>query len=469
MEISLSKKLLEVIPKEYVLTSKEELACYSYDSGIYALFKQVYPDAVVLVQSVNDVVKTMAVAREAKVPVIPRGAGTGQSGGAIAQKGGICLDLSHWKEVKIFEEDFQVFARPGVTLEQLNRALAPYQLYLPPDPSSSSACTLGGMVANNTAGQRSIKYGVTASYVLGLEVVLSTGEVVTLGGQNARTLKSVSGLDLSNGLFIGSEGILGVITGIRLKVVPIPLARAGILFMSSDKADVPRIIRQIYKANVVLSACEFVLVQPSAHNQVRESLSEIPLPPSLEMVLLLEFEGNPASVEWEMKVSEEILAKYAGCHVCAQNADEMNHLWHLLDEAEGGVTGSRPGSKRIPGGEDIVVPPSRLIEALDSIQRLVQDAGVSCVNFGHAAVGNIHTGLLINLSNQQESGKLSKLVTDIHNLAIELNGATTGEHGTGLVRQSLLEREHGSAVAVMERIKATLDPDGILNPGKILK
>jgi glycolate oxidase len=301
-----------------------------------------------------------------------------------------------------------------------------------------------------------------------LEVVLATGEVVTIGGKQARVIKSVSGLDLKEGLFVGSEGILGVITGIRLKVAPIPPARAGILFFSADRKTIPALIRQVYQAGVVFSACEFVFVPPSAESAVAGNLPDTPLPSPLEIVLLMEFEGNPPGVAWELDRAKEIITRCNGTYRIAENREAMQQLWFLLDEAEGGVTGSRPGAKRTPGGEDIVVPPSRLIEALDGIQQLIVKAGVRCVNFGHAVFGNIHTGLLLKLDDAEEMKRVEALVADIHDLALALNGSTTGEHGTGLVRSSLLEQEHGGAAEVMRRVKSAFDPDNILNPGKIL-
>jgi glycolate oxidase len=449
----LQKRLYEEFRRDQVLTAKEELACYSYDSGIYTLFHYLEPDAAVLAKSVNDVIKTLAIARELKVPVIPRGAGTGQAGGAMALTGGICLDLSAWKDIEQVNPD---------------KALASHGLYLPPDPSSGPVCTIGGMVANNTAGQRSLKYGPISHFVMGLEVVLPTGEVVMLGGKRARVIKSVSGLDLKAGLFVGSEGILGIITGIRLKVAPIPPARAGILFFSSDRKSIPALVRKLYEAKVVFSACEFVHVQPSAQSGVAGNLPDIPLPSPLEMVVLMEFEGNPAGVAWELDKAKEVISGFKGTTLAADSKEQMKRLWFLLDEAEGGVMSSRPGAKRTPGGEDIVVPPSRLIEALDGIQELVGKAGVSCVNFGHVVFGNIHTGLLLKPDDAVEMKRVETLIDDIHALALELNGSTTGEHGTGLVRSPLLTREHGQAVEMMRRVKNLFDPDHLLNPGKIL-
>lgn len=465
----LQKRLYEEFKRDQVLTAKEELACYSYDSGIYTLFHYFEPDAAVLAKSVADVIKTLNIAREFKLPVIPRGAGTGQAGGTMASTGGICLDLSGWKDIEqVTPEDYQAFVRPGVTLDELNKALVPHGLYLPPDPSSGCACTIGGMVANNTAGQRSLKYGAMSNFVMGLEVVLATGEVVTLGGKQARVIKSASGLDMKAGLFVGSEGILGIITGIRLKVVPVPPARTGVLFLSADRKSIPVLVRKLYEAKVVFSACEFVLVQPGAEAGVAESLPDIPLPSPLEMVVLMEFEGNPASVAWELSRTKEILPSFKGTYLIAESKESMQHLWFLLDEAEGSVTGCRPGAKRVPGGEDIVVPPSRLIEALDGIQELAGKAGVSCVNFGHVVFGNIHTGLLLKLDDAEEMKRVETLIDDIHALALKLNGSTTGEHGTGIVRSSLLMQEHGPAAGMMKHVKNIFDPDNILNPGTIL-
>jgi glycolate oxidase len=464
----LHRRLYEVLPREQIITNPEELSCYSYDSGISAFFQEAGPDAAVLAKSLRDVEMTLLVARQLQVPVIPRGGGTGQAGGTLAVTGGICLDLSGWKDIEeIWPEDYQVFVRPGVTLKELNKALAPYGLHLPPDPSSAAACTMGGMVANNTAGQRSLKYGPVGHYVMGLEVVLSNGEVLRCGGKTSRVIKNVSGLDLSSGLFVGSEGVLGIITGIRLMVVPVPPARAGILFLSSDRRLVPELVRQISSAKVVFSACEFVQVQPSAQAGVTACLNNVSLPSSLELVLLMEFEGNPASVAWELARAKEIVADFPGTFRVAENREEMQLLWLLLDEAEGGVMSARPGAKRIAGGEDIVVPPSRLVDALEGLQQLVDRAGIAGVNFGHAFFANIHTGLLIKPDDPAEMKKVRELICDIHKLALSFNGSTTGEHGTGLVRRDLLPEEHGKAAKIMMQVKKLLDPDNILNPGKI--
>lgn len=462
-------KLREKIGREKVLTSPGELASYGYDAGILTFVNSYQPDAAVLANSIEDVANTLAVARELKAPVVPRGGGSGQAGGAIAQGGGICLDLSNWKGIEVYPEDFQAIVRPGVTLNELNKALEPHGLYIPPDPSSGAAATFGGMVANNSAGQRSLKYGAINDYVLGLEVVLPLGDVVKLGGVESRTIKNVSGLDLKTGLFIGSEGILGVIVGIRLKVVPIPPARAGIFFLASDKNDIPKLIRDIYRAKVVFSACEFVNVQKSAVHAVKENLEKAPLPEQLEFVLLMEFEGNPAGVAWELDVAEKFVTQLKGAYMVAENAKDMELLWWLLDEAEGGVTVSRAGARRRPGAEDLVFPPSRLIEGIEGLQAIAQKYGMECLNFGHAALGNIHTNLLVNIDDPEEFQRVDEVVRESHLLALAMNGCTCGEHGNGLLRQQYLDQEHGSAVQIMKAIKHTLDPDCILNPGKMLK
>lgn len=465
----LHKKLQEKLGKEKVLTLPGELASYSYDAGIYSFVNSFEPDAAVLAKSVEDVVNTLAIAHDFQVPVVPRGGASGQAGGTISQNGGICLDLSSWKDIQIYPEDFQAVVRPGVTLAELNKTLEPHGLYIPPDPSSGAAATFGGMVANNSAGQRSLKYGAMNDYILGLEVVLPQGDVVVLGGEGSRTVKNVSGLDLKTGLFIGSEGILGVIVGVRLKAVPIPPARAGMFFLSSDKNQIPKLIRDLYHAKVVFSACEFVNVQASAEEAVKKNLEKAPLPEHLEFVLLMEFEGNPAGVAWELEVAKKFVTPLQGTYMIADDAKDMELLWWLLDEAEGGVSVSRSGARRRPGAEDLVFPPSRLIEAIEGLQAITQKYGMSCLNFGHAALGNIHTNILVNIDDPEEFKLVEDAVRDSHLLALELGGSTCGEHGNGLLRQQFIEQEHGPAIKIMESIKNILDPDCILNPGKILK
>lgn len=461
----LSQEMLKILNKEQVLSDDLDLMYYSYDSSFLTKVEKVYPDVVVLPRSTEQVQGIMRFAYENSIPVTPRGAGTGETGGGVALTGGIVMDLSTWDDiVEVDVANMQVIVRPGVIHADLNDHLAKFNLFFPPDPGSSKMCTIGGMVANNASGLRAVKYGCTEQYILGLEVVLPNGEVITTGGMKSKAIKNVSGLNLTK-LMVGSEGILGIITKIRLRCWPKPKARGIVMAVFPALDDAPATVLDVYQAGILPSGIE--ILDQSAIRAVNQFKPEIALPDA-EAILLFEVDGNPASVEWEGTSIVEIARRRATQVEWATDPQRMASLWEGRSVTATAAARVRPDGSRIFAGEDISVPLSRVAETLRSIRALGEKHGIPVVNYGHIGDGNVHTAPVIDPENQAEVEKVNQLVHEIHLLAIELEGSTTGEHGVGAVRRQYAELEHGQAVEVMRAIKKTLDPKGIMNPGKLI-
>lgn len=461
----LGDELKKILPAGRVLTSSLERKMYSYDSSFHARFNSFIPDVVAIPRSTAEISEIMRFASNNNVPVVPRGAGSGETCGCLAVRGGVVLDLSGWDTIEEVDvANMQVFVRPGVVHYKLNEHLAGYGLFFPPDPGSTRMCTIGGMVANNSSGLRAVKYGTTEQYVLGLEVVLPDGRVITTGGANSRALKNVSGLNLTK-LFVGSEGTLGVITRIRLRVWPRPRARGIVMAVFGSLDEAPAAVLDVYQSGILPSGIE--ILDSSAIQAVNMYKPEINLP-AAEAILLFEVDGNPAGVEWEGQKIVEITGKRALSVEWATDSQRMADLWRGRGVVAVAAARLRPDGSRIFAGEDISVPLSRVTEALRRIKELGREFGVAVVNYGHIGDGNVHTAPVINLENSDEVARANGLVDAIHRLAIELHGSTTGEHGVGAVRNQYALAEHGEAVNVMKRLKKTLDPGNIMNPGKLL-
>ena len=461
---ALKNHLKNILGPDKVLTEDLDLLYYSYDSSFLTKLQMVSPDVVVLPRSTEDVQKVMQFAYENRIPVTPRGAGTGETGGSAPLSGGIVLDLSAWDEiVEVDAANMQVTVRPGVVHSDLNDHLAAYNMFFPPDPGSSKMCTIGGMVANNASGLRAVKYGCTEQYVLGLEVVLPDGRVITTGGMKSKAIKNVSGLNLTK-LFVGSEGVLGVITRIRLRCFPKPKSRGILMAVFDNLDDAPATVLEVYREGILPSGIE--ILDSSAIRAVNAFKPHINLPDA-EAILLFEVDGNPPSVEWEGTTIVKIAEKRARQVEWSTEPKRMAALWEGRSVTAAAAARVRPDGSRIFAGEDISVPLSGVADALRKIRALGEKYGIQVVNYGHIGDGNVHTAPVIDPENSAEVEKVMELVHEIHLLAIELQGTTTGEHGVGAVRREYARLEHGPAVDVMQSIKKALDPHNIMNPGKL--
>ncbi len=464
-KIMIQKELVKMFGKDMLLSEELDLMYYSYDSSFLTKLEPASPYAVVFPKSTEDIQKIMQFAYQNDINVIPRGAGTGETGGCVAVEGGIVLDLSKWDEiVEIDAKNMQVIVRPGVIHAKLNEELAKFNLFFPPDPGSSQMCTVGGMVANNASGLRAVKYGCTEQYILGLEVVLANGDVMITGGMKSRAIKNVSGLNLTK-LMVGSEGILGVITRIRLRCFPKPRARGIAMAVFDHLDDAPAAVLDVYQAGILPSGIE--ILDSSAITAVNEFKPHIKLPDA-EAILLFEVDGNPPSVEFEGNVIQEVAGKRARSVEWATDPKRMAELWEGRAVTSTVATRVRADGSRVFAGEDISVPLSRVTEVLRKIKALSEKYNIQVVNYGHIGDGNVHTAPVINPENPEEVERVLKLVDEIHLLAIELEGTTTGEHGVGAVRRRYAALEHGIALDYMQKTKDAFDPKGIMNPGKLI-
>ncbi|MCL4440563.1 MAG: FAD-binding oxidoreductase [Firmicutes bacterium] len=456
--------IIKIVGRDRTVHEETELKLYSYDSSFLSSRNRFYPDVVALPRSTAEVSAIMKMACANSIPVTPRGAGSGETCGCVPVKGGIVLDLSPWNTIEEVDvPNMQVLARPGLVHSRLNDHLEQYGLFFPPDPGSTRMCTLGGMVANNSSGMRAVKYGVTEQYILGLEVVLPGGEVITTGGTNCRALKNVSGINLTK-LFVGSEGTLGVITRIRLRVWPRPRARGLAVACFNDLDQAPGAVLDVYPLSILPSAVE--ILDHSAIRAVNLYRPGINLPPA-EAILIFELDGNPASIEWEGREIASLLEKRSSGVEWSTDPERVKALWQGRSVVAAAAARLKPDGTRVFAGEDICVPLDRVAESLRRIKKLSEIHSLTAVSYGHIGDGNIHTALIINPDDPGEVNRLDQVVDGIHRLAIELGGTTTGEHGVGLVRSAYSPAEHGNAVDVMKNIKNTLDPKGIMNPGKI--
>ncbi len=462
----LVQELEALVGRDRVLSDPIDLRCYLFDSGLPSLLHPEAPEAVVIPGSTQEVAAVIRFAREHRLPVTPRGAASGQAGGAVASPEGIIIDSSAMNRVlEVDATNLQARVQPGIAYAALNDQLDRYHLFLPPDPSSGQACTLGGMVANNSSGPRSLKYGPVSHYVLGLEVVLPTGEVIVTGGEKSRVLKSASGLNLTQ-LFVGSGGTLGFITEIRLRLLHKPASRAAVLVAFDDMEDGWKMVQEIWEAGVVPRAMEFEYPAPGTTSAAAEFRPAFHLPEA-ELVLIVEMDGNESGVRQEAETVLGIAQRLAQRVEFADDPHGVSELWEMLDSVEGASSQIRPGARRIPGGEDIVVPLDRMRDALKRIRAITQRHGIGAVCFGHAGQGNIHSGLLVKPEDPREVEETEAAMREIHLMALQMGGSLTGEHGIGTSRLEFVAAEHGAAYPVMAKIKRALDPDNIMNPGKV--
>jgi glycolate oxidase len=446
-------RLSSVLPGK-TSTEPEDLICYGFDaSGLGA-----QPSAVVWPENVEDVVAAMKFSAANEVPVIPRGAGSGMTGGAVPTKGAIVMSLERMNKIlEIDRENMQALVEPGVINGALQKTLEWQGFFYPPDPASMEFCTIGGNVAENSGGPRAIKYGVTRDYVLGLEAVLPGGEVITTG---VRTAKGVVGYDLTR-LLVGSEGTLAVVTKIRLKVLPLPQDIITLLALFKDLEKAGTAVTQIMAKGIIPRTLEFL--DRGAVTAV-ENYKPVGLPKDAEAILLVELDGHPAAITKEAEQISEICAKLGGDTIMAEDEVARDKIW----EARRAVSPALYHLMPTKINEDIVVPRSMIPRMLLKLRGLSEKTGIKIVNFGHAGDGNIHVNLMVDRNNAEEYERARRLVREIFAATIELGGTISGEHGIGLTKSEYITMEiRPVELGLMKKIKAVFDPKNLLNPGKI--
>jgi len=442
-------------PRE-VLTSQEDLIPYSFD-GTAALHQT--PGCVVLVQSAGHIRGVLRLANETKTPVVTRGSGTGLSGGSLPVRD--CIILCTVKMNKILEIDranLTMLVEPGVTTLQVADAATSAGLFYPPDPGSMKISTIGGNVAENSGGLRGLKYGITRNYVMGLEVVLPDGEVLWTGN---KCVKDVAGYSLRD-LFIGSEGTLGVITKVLLKLIPKPAAKKTLVatFDAMDKA--AQCVSDIIAARIIPCTMEF-LDRTTIH--CVEDYAKIGLPLDCEALLLMETDGHPAAVADEAAQMEAIARQNGALEVrVAKDEAEANQLASARRSAFGALARVSPTTIL----EDATVPRSELAKMIRFVEAVAKKHKLRIGTFGHMGDGNLHPTFLTDERNQDEMRRIHEAFKEIFDEAIRLGGTITGEHGVGIAKKDFLPKFAGDAqMRVMRELRRALDPNAILNPGKM--
>jgi len=449
------KELIKIVGEENFTDALEELVPYSYDASVNVQ----RPNSVVWPESTEQVSQIVAFANEQKIPVVPRGSGTSLSGGVIAINGGIIIDLSRMNRIlEISIEDRYALVQAGVVCDDLNGKLAKYGFTFPPDPASSSVATIGGNVGTNAGGIKGAKYGTTRDYVMGLQVVLPTGEVMNTG---SRTMKCVSGYDLAK-LFVGSEGTLGVVTEVTLKVNPIPRYAMTAVATYDKLEDAGNAISQTMTSGLTPSVME--ILDRITLKSIKEN-TDIDLPDA-EIMILAETDGYTCEeVQAQMDVVLRILKENNPSLIkTAQDEKERLELWNARKSAY--ATLARISTSFVL--DDVTVPVSRIPELLVGIQEIAQRHGLVVATYGHAGDGNLHPQILYDEYNAEQVEKMERVESDLFRLAISLKGTLTGEHGIGLSKADYMTLEHDVVeMDLMQRIKKTLDPNNIMNPGKM--
>ena len=448
------KALKEILGEHRVLDDEMDRLLYSYDATRIKML----PNVVVIPETQEEVQKIVKICYENDVPITPRGAGSGYTGGALPVKGGVLVSFEKMDKIlEIDEENSVARVQPGVITFNLQKEVEKRGLFYPPDPASYKFCTLGGNVAENAGGPRCVKYGVTREYVMELNTVIHTGEVVHTGRP---TLKDVAGYDITR-LLIGSEGTLGLFTEITLKLIPKPKSAKTVKAIFSDIAAVGKTVKDIFKAGISPSALEFM--DKLAINAV-EDFGHFGLPRDAEVLLLIEVDGHPKAVDEEI-VEVARICELNGAKVeIAKTPQDAAKLWEARRALSPAV--AKLGRTKI--NEDIVFPRSYLPEALPKLREIGKKYNLKMVNFGHIGDGNVHANFMINGLDPDEVSRAEKAVEEVFNLALSYGGSITGEHGVGITKAEFMRKQFKpQEMDIMRNIKKVFDPKDLINPGKM--
>ncbi len=431
----------------------EDLLCYSYD----ATNELHMPDGVVFPARPEEVSLILKMANSEGFPVIPRGAGTGFTGGSVPVEGGVVLSLERMARIiDIDEQNLTAVVEPGVITWELQNELTELGLFYPPDPTSSKFSTIGGNIAECAGGPRAVKYGVTRDYVLGLEVVLPTGEIINTG---VATMKGVVGYDITR-LMVGSEGTLGVVTKATLKLLPAPASVVSLMAVYDDVKEAARTVAGIIEAHIVPSALEIIdATSVKCVQEISENLA------GAGSVLLIEVDGSVEQTGSEAAAIEAVCRSNGASKVYrATDKYEIKDLWKARRSISPALFKLKPDKIN----EDVVVPRSKITELMAGIEGIAEKSGLLIACFGHAGDGNIHMNVMYDKSDSAEAAKAAGAVREAFELTLGLGGTISGEHGVGTTKAPYLSMELAPfEIEMMRRIKGLFDPRAILNPGKI--
>jgi glycolate oxidase len=455
VDSAIKQQLMDIVGRESFTDLLIDLVSYSYDASDHSH----RPEAAVWPSHSEQISKILALANEHRFPVTPRGAGTGLAGSAIPSSGGLILDLCRMnKIIDIRIPDRLAIVQPGVVYADLEKALAPFGFFYPPDPASASVCTLGGNVATNAGGIRGAKYGVTKDYVMGLEVVLPDGRILRSG---SGCMKSASGYDLTR-LIVGSEGTLAVITEITLKIVPKPTSVKTGLASFAQLEDASRSFLDIIHSGIVPSALEVLDVHTI---RVLRETGGMDLPDAMAMILVETDGCTDEEASFQMTKVTEAFKRNRPLEIqVATSLPEAEQLWRIRKSAGSVAARLRPNNV----SEDVTVPISKVPALMTGISAIVRKVGLPFVIFGHAGDGNLHPRIMYDRSDPDQVKMLDQTLEEIFRLTCQLGGTITGEHGVGLAKAPYMAFEHDPvALDMMRAIKRLFDPHNILNPGKM--
>ncbi len=453
---------VELLGDTRVIKDKALLYDYAHDETEDLMF---YPDLVLFPENADEVSKILKYCNEQLIPVTTRGAGTSLSGGALPVCGGVVLSTRRMNKIlKIDTDNFQAIVEPGVINYELQKALEPYGLFYPPDPASWQVSTIGGNVAHASGGPKAVKYGTTRDYVLNLEVVLATGDVIWTG---ANTLKYSTGYNLTH-LFIGSEGTLGIITKIVVKVVPKMLHNVLLLFSFQSEIEACKAVNAILLNHIVPSALEFMEKDAIDWSMKYNHISNIRVSEQTRALLLIELEGLTKEDIWvQLEQLNQVLEKYPQTTepMMAETEEEKNTLWKIRRKV-----GEAVKSNSVYKEEDTVVPRFALPQLLQKVKDIGKKYGFHSVCYGHAGDGNLHVNIIKDkMEDDKWNEELPNAIKEIFEVCKSLGGTISGEHGIGWVQKNYLPVVFTSAhFHLFYGIKKTFDPNNILNPYKIL-
>lgn len=440
---------------ENLLTSRASLLCYSYD----ATGQSYMPEVVVLPANTNEVSDIVRLANKYNLPVIPRGAGSGFAGGSVPVRSGIVMHLSRLnKIIEIDAENLIAVVEPCVVTGIFQEEVERLGLFYPPDPASLKFSTMGGNASTGAGGPRAVKYGVTRDYILGLEVVTPTGEIIRTGG---KTVKMATGYDLTR-LMIGSEGTLGIITKLIVRLIPLPEAKKTMTAFFKTAEDAARSVSDIIASRIVPTTLE--LLDKNTLACVKENLG-MDIHEGTGAMLLIEIDGDPLVLDRQAgKIRDACLKNWSVEFNVAANREEADTLWKARRGASPSMLKFWPGKI----SEDIVVPRNKIPEMIRRLDTIADKHNLTIASFGHAGDGNLHVNIRVDKKSSEEMRRTEEAIKDIFRATVELEGAISGEHGIGMAKAPYLRMQLSNAeIGVMKGIKKALDPNNIMNPGKI--
>ena len=454
---ALVKEFQKAAGKQNVMTDETDRLTYSYDA---AVLEPTLPSLAVRPVDKEALSQVVRLCNENGLPLTVRGAGTNLSGGTVPSSGGIVVLTTALNQiVELNTEDMFVVVQPGVITAKLAAAVEAQGLFYPPDPGSQSVSTLGGNVAENAGGLRGLKYGVTRDYVMGIQFFDVNGEPIKTG---SRTVKCATGYNLT-GLMVGSEGTLGVFNEITLKLIPKPAHQKAMVAVFDQMDGASQSVSAIIAAHIVPATLEFM---DNFTIRAVESYSRVGLPVDAAALLLIEVDGHPAQVEEDAAKVEQLCRERGATSIrVAQDAAERDKVWQARRNALSSLAKLKPTLVL----EDATVPRSKIPEMVRAMQDISREFNIEIGTFGHAGDGNLHPTILTDKRNQEEWERVEAAIAAIFDKALAMGGTLSGEHGTGIAKSCFLEKETSPAtILYSKRVKEALDPNNILNPGKII-